>query len=65
MKNIREVCLPEELCHAAEVKFSQRFGNIEELLGTVLKELLREDALVMDESEQQIIEDRLRGLGYI
>jgi len=27
--------------------------------------LLRDDALVMDVREQQIIEERLKGLGYI
>jgi len=30
-----------------------------------LRELLRNDALKMDEQEQKIIEERLRGLGYV
>lgn len=61
----RDVSLPESLCDAAETKFSKNFGSIEELLTHVLNQLLREDALAMDESEQQVIEERLRGLGYI
>jgi hypothetical protein len=62
---IRTVELREELCHAAEQKFANRFGGLEELLTAALEELIRDDALKMDEKEQQIIEERLKGLGYI
>jgi hypothetical protein len=53
------------LCRAAEEKFSHRFGTLEELLTATLNELLRDDALRMDEQEQQIIEARLKALGYV
>jgi len=65
MDGKRTIALPEDLCIAAEQKFAHRFGGLEELLTAVLVELEREDALKMDEKEQQIIEERLKGLGYI
>lgn len=61
----REVHLPEELCQAAEVRFGLRFGSMDELLTFVLKELTRNDSLQLEQREQRIIEERLRGLGYI
>jgi len=65
MATAREVNLPETLCKAVEQKFGQRFGSLEETLSAVLSHLLRDDALLMDATEQQIIEERLKGLGYI
>jgi hypothetical protein len=61
----RELRIPEDLCVRAEQKFGSRFGNLEELICHVLGELLRDDALRMDQAEEQIIEERLRDLGYI
>jgi hypothetical protein len=65
MDGKRSVALPEELCLTVEKKFAHRFGGLEELLTAALEELGRDDALKMDEKEQQIIEERLKGLGYI
>jgi hypothetical protein len=65
MNETRKVILPEQLCRAAEEKFSHRFGSLEEFLTAALNELLRDDALRMDEQEQQIIEARLKALGYV
>jgi hypothetical protein len=65
MEPTREVHLPEDLCQAAETRFCGRFRGVDELLTFVLKELTRDDALRLDEKEQRIIEERLRGLGYI
>jgi hypothetical protein len=62
---MRTVTLRKDLCDAAEQKFAHRFGGLEELLTAALEELVRDDALRMDEHEQQIIEERLKGLGYI
>jgi Arc/MetJ-type ribon-helix-helix transcriptional regulator len=61
----RTISLPEGLCEAAEKKFGHRFGSVEELVRATLRELLRDNALAMDESEQRIVEERLKGLGYI
>jgi len=65
MAATREIRLSETLCNAVEQKFGPRFGSLEETVSTVLSHLLRDDALIMDAREQQIIEERLKGLGYI
>lgn len=65
MNITRNICLSEELCQAAERRFGARFGSIEELFTNLLQELLRDDATKMDERELGIIEQRLRGLGYV
>jgi hypothetical protein len=65
MSRSRTISLPEELCSAAERKFLQRFGSLEELVITLLREMVRDDAMLMDEQEQRIVEERLKGLGYI
>jgi hypothetical protein len=65
MSDTRKVILPEELCSAVEKKYAHRFGGLEELLTVALQELGRDDAVRMDEKEEQIIEERLKGLGYI
>lgn len=61
----REVRLPADLCAAIETKFGQQFGNVEEFLVFVFRELLRDEALQLDEQEQQMVEQRLRELGYL
>jgi Arc/MetJ-type ribon-helix-helix transcriptional regulator len=63
--NTRNIAVPEELCRRAEEKFADRFSSTDELIVFLLRELLRNDALKMDEQEQKIIEERLRGLGYV
>ena len=63
--DVREVRLPAELCSEAERRFAARFGTLEELLVYVLQELLRDKAAQMDEGERQVIEQRLKDLGYI
>lgn len=65
MNHTRTLSVPEELCRKAEQKFCARFGGVEELVAALLTELLRDDALALDEREQQIIEERLKGLGYV
>jgi hypothetical protein len=65
MATSRIVTLPEDLCGALEQKFGSRFGSFDEFVATTLGRLLRDDALIMDAREQQIIESRLKGLGYI
>ncbi len=62
---LRDVCLPAELCNDAELRFAPRFGSVEELLVFVLQELLRDQAAQMDQAEQRVIEQRLKDLGYI
>lgn len=63
--NLRQLLLPCDLCDAAEQRFAARFSSVEELLTFVLQELLRDEARNMDQSEQQMIEQRLKDLGYV
>ena len=65
MNDMRNILLSEELCARAEQKFGARFGSVEDFLTSVMTELLRDDATALDEKEQKIIEERLKGLGYI
>ncbi len=65
MTELREVRLPADLCSAAEKKFGQTFGSVEELLIFILRDLLRDDTSRFDQAEEKLIEDRLRDLGYI
>jgi hypothetical protein len=64
-ENVREVRLDRELCRVAEERFRSRFASVEELLTFVLQELLRDDAAKMNRDELRMIEERLKGLGYI
>ena len=63
--DLRELRLPAELCNDAERRFAERFGNLEQLLTFLLRELLRDEAAQMDQAEQRVVEQRLRDLGYI
>lgn len=65
MSESREIRLREDLCAAAEKKFEGRFGNVEELLTFLLREITQDAAVRMDEAEQRMIEERLKNLGYI
>ena len=65
MHGLRQIMLPEDLCRVAEEKFASRFGSLEEFLKVALNELVRDDAMKMDEHEQRTIEARLRALGYV
>ena len=65
MSTMRTISLPEALCLKAEQKFRHRYETVDDFLLAVMTELLRDDATVMDMSEQKIIEERLKGLGYI
>lgn len=65
MSEMRTVNLPVELCAQAEQRFGAKFGNIEQLIEYVLRDLLREDASRADEQEQRLVEQRLRDLGYL
>lgn len=65
MTDFRNVSLPENLCAAAEEKFGQTFGGVQEFLIFVLREMLNEQAGSMDEAEERLVEQRLRDLGYL
>jgi hypothetical protein len=59
------VSLPAELCASVLERYASRFANIDDLLTFLLQELLRDDAMKMDQREKQILEARLKDLGYL
>ena len=65
MNQYRTVSLREDLCAAAEKFMPGRFDNLEALLSFLLEEIAKDDASKFDQAEEQIIEQRLRDLGYI
>jgi hypothetical protein len=65
MNQYRTVNLPENLCVAAEKFMTGRFESLEALIGFLLQEVVRDDATKFDQAEEQMIEQRLKDLGYI
>jgi len=65
MTQYRTVHLPEDLCGAAEKLLAGRFENLEALLSFLLQEIVKDDAAKFDRAEEQMIEQRLKDLGYI
>jgi len=65
MTTRRQLSLPEDLCATAEQRFGSKFDNLESLLEFILKELTDTKADTLDQSEQALLEERLRYLGYI
>jgi hypothetical protein len=65
MNEVREIRIPSELCAEVEKKFAQTFGTLEELLVFVLRDLSNAEAAQLDQLEQQLVDDRLRELGYL
>lgn len=65
MSAYRSLQLPEELCADAEKWMSGRFENLEVLLSFLLREIVKDDGSSLDEQEEQIVQQRLRDLGYM
>jgi hypothetical protein len=65
MTQTRDLRLPADLCDAAEKKFGAKFANVEDLLVFILQDLLRDDSSRFDQAELQLVEQRLRDLGYM
>jgi hypothetical protein len=65
MTQYRTVNLPEDLCAAAEKRLTGRFGSVESLMTFLLQEIVKDEAGKFDRAEEQMIEQRLKDLGYI
>jgi hypothetical protein len=65
MTQYRTVNLPEDLCAAAEKRLTDRFDNLQALLSFLLQEIAKDEASRLDQAEEQVLEQRLRDLGYI
>lgn len=65
MTEMRNIQLPADLCSAAEKKYSGTFASLEELLTFVLRDLTQDAASQLDQTEQRLVEERLKALGYL
>ena len=63
--NCRTVHLPEDLCSTLEQRYSHQFANIEGLITFVLQDLGNLRAGELDRQELEIVERRLKDLGYL
>ena len=65
MSDFRSVRLPEELCAQAERWLKGRFDSLEALITFALQEIVNQDDGKLDEQEEEMVQQRLRDLGYI
>jgi hypothetical protein len=65
MAQYRTVGLPEDLCAAAEKQLPGQFDSLEALLRFFLQEITRDESNKFDQAEEEIIQRRLRDLGYM
>lgn len=65
MSDFRSVSLPGELCEQAERWLKGRFESLEALVIFALQEIVNDDGSKLDEQEEEMVQQRLRDLGYI
>jgi len=65
MTQYRTVTLPEDLCAAAEKCLTGRFDSLEALFSFLLQEIAKDNTGRRDAADEQIIEQRLKDLGYL
>jgi hypothetical protein len=65
LREKRQVQLSAELCTAAEERYRSIFSSLDQLLEAVLHELVRDEAARLDEAEENLVQRRLRELGYL
>lgn len=65
MTEMKDIRLPADLCDAAAKKFAGTFASVEELLTYILNDLLQDEVERLDQTEQNLVEQRLRDLGYL
>lgn len=61
----RSVRLPEEVCEQAEHWLKGRFENLEALVTFALQEIIKDEGGKLDQQEEEMVQQRLRDLGYI
>jgi len=61
----RTVRLPEELCEEAEKWLNGHFESLEALISFLLQEVVKDDGSKLDRQEEELVQQRLRDLGYI
>jgi hypothetical protein len=61
----RTVRLPEDLCKEAEKWMTGRFPDLETLLSFLLREIVKDETGKFDQAEEDMVQQRLKDLGYI
>ena len=61
----RTVRLPEGLCKEAESWLHGRFENLEALITFAVRETIKDEGAKLDQREEEMVQQRLRDLGYI
>jgi hypothetical protein len=61
----RTIQLPEQLCKEAEIWLNGRFESLEALIIFALREIIRDEGAKLDQQEEEMVQQRLRDLGYI
>ena len=61
----KTVQLPEDLCREAETWLKGKFDGLESLLVFLLQEIVKDPGSQLDRQEEEIVQQRLRDLGYI
>jgi hypothetical protein len=61
----RTVRLPEDLCKESEKWMTGQFADLETLLSFLLQEIVKDEAGKFDHAEEDMVEQRLKDLGYI
>jgi hypothetical protein len=65
MNDYREIRIDADLYDAAKEKFGKSFDTIDGLVAFLLRELVQGDTVDLDRADQQLVEERLRDLGYM
>lgn len=61
----RSIRLPEDLCSEAELWLKGRFESLEALIIFVLQETIKDEGARLDQQEEEMVQQRLKDLGYI
>ncbi len=61
----RSIRVPEPLCEQAEKWMNGRFESLEALVAFMLQEIVDEKGARLDQQEEELVQQRLRDLGYI
>ena len=62
---LREVKVSADVYQAVQNRFGSPLCHCGRVSRFALRELLRDDSAVLDQSEQQMIRNRLKDLGYL
>ena len=61
----RSIRVPEPLCDKAERWMNGRFESLEALVAFILQEIVDEKGARLDQQEEELVQQRLKDLGYI